>query len=337
MLVLGIETSCDETAIGIVEDGFRIRASRVASQLELHRVWGGVVPEIASRQHLRLINILLKEACQDAQVSFSEIDAIAATCGPGLVGSLLVGLSTAKAYAYVFNKPFIGINHLEGHLLALVVENKPEEVFPLVGLIVSGGHTALVLGEKIGQYKLLGQTLDDAAGEVFDKISKFLNLGYPGGPIIDKLSSLGDVSQIHYPRAYLKNLKKCNFDFSFSGLKTAVINYVKTHRKVASATIVASFQKAVVDVLVKKTLAAAQASKVKNIGIVGGVACNRLLRAELNQAAQAKGLKVFTPPPNLCTDNGVMIAVAGYFRIKAGKRSPLSLNAFPDLGIEDEV
>ncbi|MBI1988071.1 MAG: tRNA (adenosine(37)-N6)-threonylcarbamoyltransferase complex transferase subunit TsaD [Nitrospinae bacterium] len=319
MLILGIETSCDETAAAVVEEGLRVRSNIVSSQLELHSPYGGVVPELACRMHVENILPVISEALSEGGVSLEEIDLIAVTRGPGLIGALLVGLSTAKGLAYAQRKPLVGVNHLVGHIYAAFLE-QPSVPFPFLALVVSGGHTELYRVKEHARYTLLGSTRDDAAGEAFDKVAKMLDLGYPGGPIIDRSARQGDPQAIDFPRAYLG---KDSLDFSFSGLKTAVQIYLKRHPQLLAqeaeersawvCNVAASFQQAVVEVLVAKTIQAAQREKVASILLVGGVACNTLLRRELRARGEEIGLPVFYPSPVLCTDNAAMIACAAYF------------------------
>ncbi len=318
MLILGLETSCDETAAAVIKNGREILSNIVSSQIKFHRKFGGVFPELASRKHLELINPVIQQALAEGCVTFKEIDLITVTQGPGLIGSLLIGLSTAKAIAYVHNLPLMGINHLEGHIYANFLEH-PTLKFPFVSLIVSGGHTVLVYMKEHNKYELLGSTRDDAAGEVYDKVARLLDLGYPGGPFIDKLAQKGNPQKISFPRAHLGN----SLDFSFSGLKTAVLYYLQGRRKNLTnfqlsithlSDIAASFQQAVTDVLVEKSLKAAQKKKVKTIILAGGVAANRTLRRELKIKAKEKGIKVYAPSLSLCTDNAAMIAAAGYYK-----------------------
>ncbi len=327
-LILGIETSCDETAAALVEDGKKILANIVTSQIKIHQKYGGVVPEIASRKHLEAIIPVIDRALYTSQKKLEEVSAIAVTYGPGLVGSLLVGLSVAKALAFARSIPLIGINHLEAHIYANFLAYE-ELVPPLICLIVSGGHTSLVQMKDFGEYKLLGQTRDDAAGEVFDKISKVLDLGYPGGPIIEKLAKKGNPLAVNFPRPLLNNDK--SFDFSFSGLKTAVIYQIRKFKEEKNVwkveDVLASFQRAVIDVLVEKTLNAALAFKIKKIVLAGGVSANKLLRKEIKERAKILDLEVFYPPLPLCTDNAAMVASAGYFRLKDNKKSSLNLDA----------
>lgn len=347
MLVLGIETSCDETAASVVRDGKKILSNIIASQIDFHKKFGGVVPEIASRKHLELINPVIGEALREAKVTFKELGLVAVTSGPGLVGSLLVGLSTAKAIAYVHNLPLIGVNHLEGHIYSNLLEH-PHLKFPFLSLIVSGGHTSLVYVKEEGSYELLGSTRDDAVGEAYDKVAKLLNLGYPGGPLIDKLAQRGNPQKIDFPRAYLGK----SLDFSFSGLKTAVLYYLQGSKRGRKKIlplrgsnledICASFQQAVVDVLREKTFRAAAEKKARRVVLGGGVAANRTLRRELGKGNAKGKVEVYFPSPGLCTDNAAMIACAGYSRFLSlpcrsgrggqGKRErrgdPLSLDVF---------
>lgn len=331
--MLGVETSCDETAAAVVENGHLVRSNTIASQFDLHGKFGGVVPEVASRRHLESINPVIRQALEEADVSFRDLDGVAVTYGPGLAGSLLVGLMAAKTIAYALDIPLFGINHLEAHIYAnfLVAPDLP---FPLLCLIVSGGHTDLVLITRLGEYRLLGRTRDDAAGEAFDKVARVLELGYPGGPLIEKLAREGDPEAVPFPRAYLE---EGTLDFSFSGLKTAVINYLdrarREGRKVAEADVAAGFQEAVVGVLVDKVLAAARVHRPARILLAGGVAANRVLARELERRAAAEGFGVTVPPPVFCTDNAAMVACAGYYRYLHGDSSPLTLNALAGLGL----
>lgn len=331
MRVLAIETSCDDTAVAVIEDGRKIRANVVSSQVSVHRKYGGVVPELASRKHMESIVPLLSEALELAQMKLDEIEAVAVTQGPGLIGSLLVGLSFGKAVAFARGLPLIGVDHVEGHLSAIFLE-EDSHLFPFLGLVVSGGHTSLIRMDGFGALKKLGQTLDDAAGEAYDKVAKLLKLGFPGGPIIDELSRTGNSRAIAFPRP---RLGKRSFDFSFSGLKTAVVNYVNAYPEPAEGypkewvrDVVSSFQEAVVDVLVEKTLQAARFEKLKRIVLCGGVASNRRLRQRMREEGSKEGIDVFIPSPPLCTDNAAMIGVVGHEYLMQGKRSPLTLNAY---------
>lgn len=326
-LIMGIETSCDETAAAIVEDGKNIISNIVASQISIHQKYGGVVPEIASRKHIEYIIPVIDKALDESGKKITDLSAIAVTYGPGLIGSLLVGLSVAKAIAYAQNIPLIGINHLEAHIYANFLEHN-EIKPPFVCLIVSGGHTSLVYIRNFGEYKLLGQTKDDAAGEVFDKIAKVLELGYPGGPITERLAKEGDPSSIKFPRPILNDK---SYDFSFSGLKTAVIYHIKElkeeNKNIPVSDILASFQKAVTDVLVGKTIKAALEFKTKQIILAGGVAANNSLRREIKEKADLLDIEVFYPSIFLCTDNAAMVASVGYYKFKENKKSSLNLDA----------
>ncbi len=328
--VLGIESSCDETAAAVVQDGRQVLSNVVASQVQIHRPYGGVVPELASRHHIRNIVPVIDQALQEAGVPLAQLSGVAVTAGPGLVGALLVGLQAAKALAYVAGLPLVGVNHLEGHLLATRLqagEASPPERH--VALLVSGGHTSLVLVEAPLSYRLLGSTRDDAAGEAFDKVAKLLGLGYPGGPVIERLAAQGDSQAIRLPRA-LRG--RDDLDFSFSGLKTAVANHVRHHGPPAGAALsdlCASFQQAVVDVLVRKASLAVRQRRVDALVAGGGVLANGAVRRGLQQAAEAEGFCLHVPPAQLCTDNGAMIAVAGTLRLQAGQRAGLDLNAQP--------
>jgi N6-L-threonylcarbamoyladenine synthase len=334
MRILAIETSCDDTGAAVLLNGRKILSSVVSSQNAIHQKYGGVVPELASRRHIEMIVPIVTAALKGANLALKEIDGIAVTQGPGLVGSLLIGLSFAKSVAFATGKPFVGVNHVEGHLSAIFLEKNPPK-FPFIGLVVSGGHTSLFRMDGFGKYKRLGQTRDDAAGEAFDKVAKLLGLGYPGGPIIDELSKKGNPKAIRFPRP---SLSKNSLDFSFSGLKTAVVNYVKSHPEPPELypgelvrDIVSSFQEAVIDVLVKKTIRAALDQKLKRIVLSGGVAANHHLRKRMKETAREEKLFVYIPSPFFCTDNAAMIGVVGYEYLKRGIRSPLSLNAFSSL------
>lgn len=333
MLVIGIETSCDETAVALVEDGVRVRSNVVGSQVDRHRPYGGVVPEIAARAHLELLLPTLDRALVEAGATYDDLDAVAVTAGPGLVGALLVGVAGAKALALAHGLPLIGVNHLEGHLCAIQLEFGPLAP-PLMGLIVSGGHTSLVLLNADGTFVTVGATLDDAAGEAFDKVARFLGLPYPGGPEIDRLAISGNPAAIAFPRALLHD---GTYDFSLSGLKTAVVRELRRRElegeEIDLADVAASFQEALVEVSVRKTVAAALAHGVERVTVVGGVAANSRLRAAMADACEVAGLQLLVPTPALCTDNGAMIAAAGWNRLVAGERSPWDLAADPSLGM----
>ncbi len=363
--ILGIETSCDETAAAVVEDGRKILSNVVASQIDLHRQYGGIFPEVASRQHILTIMPVIRQAMAEAELDWDDLDAIAVTYGPGLPGSLLVGVNTAKGLAYGRGLPLIGINHIEGHIYAnwLIVDDSPQEIalwrnsaalcrssdaFPLLALVVSGGHTELILMTDHGQYRRVGHTLDDAAGEAFDKVGRLLGLEFPGGPAIERAAQEGNPLAFKLPRAWLKG----TYNFSFSGLKTAVLRIVQKYedkvsssdsarnrrmavsqapsviRQLPVANLAASFQASVIDVLVEKARMAAEEHQVKLIMLAGGVAANRLLR---QQMAERSALPVLYPPPALCTDNAAMIASAGYFRYRAGHRSSWDLDVISNL------
>lgn len=336
VFILAIETSCDETSAAVVADGSQIRSNIISSQVAAHQKFGGVVPEVASRKHLELINQVLAGALSEAGIGFHDLNAVAVTYGPGLVGALLVGVSAAKSVAYGLGLPLIGVNHIEGHIYANFLA-EPGLDFPLLCLVVSGGHTDLVFLEKHGDFKVIGRTRDDAAGEAFDKAARTLGLGYPGGPLIDRIARDGNPGAVALPKAYLE---EGSFDFSFSGLKSAVINYL--HRagqrgeEVNTADLAACFQKSVIDVLVDKTLAAARETGTSTILLAGGVAANTRLREELAERAAGESRRVVIPPPVLCTDNAAMIACAAYFRYLRGAFAPLTLNAVPDLKLGED-
>lgn len=332
-VILGIETSCDDTAAAVVVNGRQIVSNCVASQIDIHQKFGGVVPEIASRQHLENLSLVIEEALEQAGIGFADLSAIAVTYGPGLVGALLVGVSTAKALAYARGIPLIGVNHLEGHIYANFLEY-PDLSFPLVALVVSGGHTDLLYMEEHGKYRVLGRTRDDAAGEAFDKIARVLGLGYPGGPLIEKLAQAGNPAAIDFPRARLSG---DSLDFSYSGLKTAVLNYINQKRMAGQpwspADVAASFQEAVIEVLVDNTVKAVWREKVETIILAGGVSANSRLREALLASSLPAGTQVYFPSINLCTDNAAMIATAGYYRYRSGEFATLSLNAVPNLAL----
>jgi N6-L-threonylcarbamoyladenine synthase len=333
--ILGIETSCDETAAAIVERGTSVLSSVVSSQVDLHARYGGVVPEIASRAHVDLLIPVVAQAFVEAGLpdratgDHAPVEAVAATYGPGLVGALLVGVSAAKALALAWDVPFIAVNHLEAHLYAALLE-EPDLELPIVVLLVSGGHTLLVLMEGHGRYRVLGSTIDDAAGEAFDKVARFLGLGYPGGPAIDRIAVDGDAEAIRFPRPMLGD---GSYDFSFSGLKTAVINHVRKHPDAVTADVAASFQDAVADVLVTKARAAARDVGAKGLCLGGGVAANSVLRTRLLDACVEDGIQGFLPSLAMCTDNAAMVASAAWYRWQSDGPSPLDTGAHPNLGI----
>lgn len=331
IMILAIESSCDETAAAVVKNGREVLSNVISSQIELHKLYGGVVPEIASRKHIEKINQVIEEALSEAKCTLNDIDAVAVTYGPGLVGALLVGVAEAKAIAYARNLPLIGVHHIEGHISANYIENKELEP-PFLCLVVSGGHTHLVCVEDYGKYKILGKTKDDAAGEAFDKVARAIDLGYPGGPKIDKLAKEGDPNAIEFPRAHVGDSV---YDFSFSGVKSAVLNYINGCKmkqiEYNRADIAASFQKAVTDVLVDHAMIGVENYGLKKLAIAGGVASNSALRAAMGQACQERGIEFYHPSPILCTDNAAMIGAAGYYDYKNGIRSGWDLNAVPNL------
>mgnify|MGYP001006545393 CR=1 FL=1 len=335
-LTLGIETSCDETAAAVIQDGTRILSNIVLSQIDIHRKYGGVVPEIASRKHIEAIFPVINEALAEAGVNLDDIEVIAVTYGPGLVGSLLVGIAAAKSLAFALKKPLVGVNHIEGHIYANFLGREDLHP-PFVCLTVSGGHTDLLLIPELGRYEILGRTRDDAAGEAFDKIARVLGLPYPGGPQIEKLARSGDRSAYGFPRGMVE---PGNFDFSFSGLKTAALNRLNQAKlkgdEINLPDFAASFQWAIIDVLTAKLMAAAEKYGVKQIVLSGGVAANSAFREHVEACAQAAGMEVWYPPKHLCTDNAAMIASAGYFRYRAGFRSGPELNALPNLKLGSE-
>lgn len=354
--ILAIETSCDETAAAVVEDGRRVISNVINTQIAVHTRYGGVVPEIASRKHIENINPVIRAALKEAGCTLDDIDAVAVTYGPGLVGALLIGVSAAKAIAYATGKPLIGVNHIEGHVCANLIEH-PDLEPPFLCLIVSGGHTHLALMKDYGEFEILGRTRDDAAGEAFDKVARAIGLGYPGGPKIEKAALLGDAAAIQFPRGHIAGSP---YDFTFSGLKSAVLNYINSEqmagREVSQANVAASFQAAVVDSIVERAVMAA--SKLggdssasggaredrgaepgldKKPGgelrlvLAGGVAANSYLRESLDAACSAAGIRLYAPRPALCTDNAAMIGAAAYYHFARGERAPLSLNAVPNL------
>jgi len=325
-LVLGIETSCDETAAALVMGGYDIVSSVVSTQNDLHADFGGVVPEIASRAHLEALNPIVARAIVESGVEADRIDAVACTVGPGLIGALLVGVSAAKSLALAWDVPFVGVNHMEAHLYAAFLED-PSLEFPLLVLLVSGGHTMMIEMQDHGRYRLVGQTIDDAAGEAFDKVARFLDLGYPGGPAIDRAAMSGNPDAIRFPRAMLND----GYDFSFSGLKTSVMNYVRKYPEVRSDDVAASFQAAVVDVLVSKARRAAAQVGATGIVLGGGVAANSLLREEILGACEQDGIQGFLPRRSMCTDNAAMIAAAGWHRLRSDGPTSLDVGATPNL------
>lgn len=333
-IILGIETSCDETSAALLRDGREILSNIVSSQLHIHRDYGGVVPEIASRKHVENILPVIDQAFQQAKVEKESVSAVSVTYGPGLVGALVVGLSAAKALAYAWQVPLLGIHHIEGHICANFLHEEPD--FPSVCLVVSGGHTEIVLVKGHGDLEILGRTRDDAAGEAFDKVARVLGLGYPGGPAIDTVSQQGDENFMRLPRSHLE---EGSLDFSFSGIKTAVAylveGLVREEREIPVAHIAAAFRRAVVEVLVEKTIMAAQRHQVKNVMMAGGVAANALLRGEMLRLGEIQGLRVSFPPASLCTDNAAMVACAGHYRMAMDHISGLDLDAEvePELGV----
>ena len=333
--LLAIESSCDETAAAVVRNGREVLSNVIYSQIDLHTVYGGVVPEIASRKHIEKINQVVDKALKDAEVSLSDIDGIAVTYGPGLVGALLVGVSFAKSLSFATGIPLIGVHHIEGHICANYIENK-ELKPPFMALVVSGGHTHLVKVKDYGEYEILGRTRDDAAGEAFDKVARAIGLGYPGGPKVDKVSKEGNAEAIVFPKAKVND---SIYDFSFSGLKSAVLNYLNQAEmkgeEICVPDVAASFQKAVVDVLVEHSVAAAKEYGFKEVALAGGVASNSALRAAMEKACQENDIKLFRPSPIFCTDNAAMIGVAGYYEYIKGNRSDYHLNAIPNLKLGD--
>ena len=328
--IFALESSCDETAAAVVKNGREVISNVVATQIEIHRQYGGVVPEVAARKHLESINLVVDEAISQANMKFEDMDAIAATEKPGLVGCLLVGVNAAKTLSLVYNKPFIPVNHLKAHVCANYIDTdlKP----PFLCLLVSGGHTQLIKVSDYGQEEIIGETMDDSVGEAYDKVARVLGLGYPGGPLIDKIAKEGNPEAVHFKRVFLE---KDSFDFSFSGIKTGVLNYVNTEkqagREINVADVAASFQQAVLDVTVAKAVGAAELLKKDRLVLAGGVAANSKLRQMLSDECKKKGIKLYYPSPVLCTDNAAMIGCAAYYSYKEGNRDGLDMDAYADL------
>ena len=334
-LILAIESSCDETAAAVIKNGRNVLSNIISSQIALHTVYGGVVPEIASRKHIEAIDNVIVEAIKQANVTLQDIDAVAVTYGPGLVGALLVGLSEAKALAFALKKPLIGVHHIEGHICANYIENE-EFKPPFVSLVVSGGHTHIVFVPEYGKYEIMGKTRDDAVGEAYDKVARAIGMGYPGGPKIDEAAKKGNSQAIDFPRVFLE---ENSYDFSFSGLKSAVLNYINkanmTGEKIVSEDVAASFQAAVIDVLVQKTLKAVKQKGVYTIALAGGVASNSALRQTMKQECDKKGYTLHIPEPIYCTDNAAMIGCAAYYEYQKGVRDAFDLNANPSLKLRE--
>lgn len=335
--ILAIESSCDETACAIVRNGRVVISNVINTQIAIHTQYGGVVPEIASRKHIENINPVIKKALSDANMTWDDIDAIAVTYGPGLVGALLVGVAEAKALAWALKKPLVGVHHIEGHISANFIQHKELEP-PFAGLVVSGGHTHLIKVLDYGEYEIVGRTRDDAAGEAFDKVARAVGLGYPGGPKIDKLSKEGNPDAVQFPRAHVDDAP---YDFSFSGIKSAVLNYINQAEMkgetINKADLVASFQKAVVDALVSRAVKLAKESGYNNLAIAGGVAANSCLKETLEKECEANGIKFYSPTPALCTDNAAMIGAAAYYEYIKGTRHGLDLNAVPNLKLGERI
>ena len=329
--ILAIESSCDETAAAVVRNGREVRSNIISSQIDLHKLYGGVVPEIASRKHIEKINQVIEEALSEAGTTLDEIDAIGVTYGPGLVGALLVGVAEAKAIAWAKDIPLVGVHHIEGHISANYIEH-PDLEPPFVCLVASGGHTHLVCVKEYGKYEILGRTRDDAAGEAYDKVARAIGLGYPGGPKIDRIAKEGNPDAIQFPKAKVNDAE---YDFSFSGLKSAVLNYINGCKMKGEtfdpADLAASFQKAVVEVLVGNSMRAAEKLGMKKFAIAGGVASNSALREAMEEACEKRGMKFYRPSPIYCTDNAAMIGAAAYYECLAGTRSGWDLNAVPNL------
>lgn len=331
IVTLAIESSCDETAAAVLLEGRQILSNIISSQIDIHKQYGGVVPEIASRHHLNNINAVVDMAVDEAGITVDEVDMIGVTYGPGLVGALLIGLATAKAYAFAVGKPLIGIHHIHGHICANYIEHKDLRP-PFTALVISGGHTNIVEVTDYNECRILGGTRDDAAGEAYDKVARVLGLGYPGGPLIDRLSKKGDPHAVEFKRVFLE---KDSFDFSFSGIKTGVLNYINSEkqagRDIDTANVAASFQAAVLDVIVAKTMRAAVDMNKDKIVLAGGVASNSRLREMMKAECDKKGIKLYYPSPLLCTDNAAMIGCAAYYKYMAGQRDDLTLDAIPNL------
>ena len=332
-ITLGIESSCDETSAAVIREGRDVLSNVIASQIKVHQVFGGVVPEIASRHHLDNINTVIDNALEEAGITLKDVDLIGVTYGPGLVGALLIGLATAKSMAYVLKKPLVGVHHIQGHISANYLEHE-ELRPPFLALVVSGGHTNIVDVADYNQYRVLGRTRDDAAGEAFDKVARVLGLGYPGGPLIDEAAKKGNPHAVEFKRVFLE---KDSLDFSFSGIKTGVLNYLNTQKLKGEAVNVndtaASFQLAVMEVIVAKTIMAAERLKKDKIVMAGGVAANSLLRQMLKEACDKKGIALYYPSPILCTDNAAMIGCAAYYKYKAGMEDDFYLDAYPNLAL----
>lgn len=337
ILILGIESSCDETAAAVVKNGREVLSNIISSQIAIHTQYGGVVPEIASRKHVENINGVIESALAQADVTLDDIDAIAVTYGPGLIGALLVGVAEAKAIAYAKSKPLVGVHHIEGHVCANYIQNKDLEP-PFLCMIVSGGHTHLVKVSDYGKYEIIGRTRDDAAGEAFDKVARAIGLGYPGGPKVDKLSKEGNDHAIDFPKAKVEGAP---YDFSFSGVKSAVLNYINMHEmkgeKINAADVAASFQRSVVEAIVDRTVHAAKEFGLKKVALAGGVASNSCLRQTMKEECEKNGLGIYYPSPILCTDNAAMIACAGYYEYINGTRHGLDLNAVANLKIGSRI
>lgn len=331
VLILAIESSCDETAASVVKNGRTVLSNIISSQIDLHKLYGGVVPEIASRKHIEKINQVIEEALKEAEVELDDLDAIGVTYGPGLVGALLVGVAEAKAISFAKNIPLVGVHHIEGHISANYIENLDLEP-PFLCLVVSGGHTHLVIVKDYGEFEILGRTRDDAAGEAFDKVARAIGLGYPGGPKIDKLSRQGNAYAMDFPKAKVADAP---YDFSFSGVKSAVLNHLNKCRMqgepIVEADIAASFQRCVVEVLVEHAISAAEDYHISKLAIAGGVASNQTLRSAMEKACQENGIRFYHPSPILCTDNAAMIGAAAYYEYLKGTRHGWDLNAVPNL------